>query len=144
MKRALAIVCLFASSAAAQVSTYVNPYNPYASSTSGTTIQLRPYVSLDRLHVQRQYLAVPSDYIAAGGTIWKVANQSTHAAGYRQYPNFPALNSTVGGSRAFGNGAAKSMQPLPLTAPLPVEISCDPYRDEKGCLSAYAGWGGPQ
>jgi hypothetical protein len=141
MKRALAMVFLLASSAAAQVGPSVNPYNPYASSTNGSTIPLRPYVSLDRLHVQRQYQAMPSDTVAIGGTVWKVASQSTHAAGFRQYPNYPALSSATNGSRAFGRVAAKGMQPLPLTAPLPIEISCDPYRDESGCLNAYAGLG---
>jgi hypothetical protein len=140
MKRALAMVFLLASPAVAQVGPYVNPYNPYAHSTNGSTVPLRPYVSLDRLHVQRRYQAMPSDTIAIGGTVWKVANQSTHAAGYRRYPNYPALSSATNGSRAFGRVAAKGMQPLPLTAPLPVEISCDPYLDANGCLGAYAGW----
>jgi hypothetical protein len=138
MKRALLVVCLAVSPAAAQVSPYSNPYNPYVSSSSGGTLQFRPYISLDRLNVQYQSRVIPLSYGAMGGTNWNVANVAPRAAAFRYYLHYPMMNAAGAGTGASGNPSAKSLQPLPFSAAPPVETACDPYQDEDGCLSEYA------
>jgi hypothetical protein len=140
MWRALLVVCLFASPAVAQVNSYVNPYNPYASSTSRGTVQFRPYVSVDRLHLVRQNRAAPTEYVAVSGSSAIILNANSRPAGFRSYPNYPSMGSSQIGSRVTNVTAAKSLQPLPMTAPPPVEIACNPYFDDDSCLSDYAGW----
>ena len=146
MRRALLLVGLIATSASAQVQSYVNPYNPYVSSATLGPMYAQPYVSLDRLHLQYQSRAMPSSFAATAGTLGTGTNSATVTSRYQQYPNYPSLNGlanspiSVGG---FSNTAAKGLQPLPLTAPRPVETACDPYLSSDGCLSEIAGWGGP-
>ncbi len=140
MWRALLVVCLLASPAAAQVNSYVNPYNPYASSTSRGAVRFRPYVSLDRLHLLHQNRAAPTEYFAVSGSSAIILSANSRPAGFRSYPNYPSMASSQIGSRASNVAAARSRQPLPMTAPKPVEIACNPYFDDDSCLSDYAGW----
>lgn len=140
MKRALVVIWLLASPAMAQVGPTRNPYNPYANSINRGSVQLRPYISLDRLNSQYQSRALHSNPIAANRAISHSANLTARAASFRYYPNYPS-NSMQMAAQVAGYAAARSLQPLPLSAPRPVETSCDPYTDDDGCLSDYAGWG---
>ena len=140
MKRALLLVCLLASPATAQVNSNFNPYNPYVNLTNRGPVSFRPYVSLDRLNIQRQNRVTSSGYFAANASSSAAANPNRRPAGFQYYPNYRLLNSPQYGSRGSGYTAAKAKQPLPLTAPLPVEYQCDPYLDDDGCLSEIAGW----
>jgi hypothetical protein len=140
MWRALALTCWLASPVLAQIGPYVNPYNPYASAAAGGHVQMRPFVSLDRLNLHYQTRVSPSSRVMVEGADWNVASPVSQAAAFRIYPHYPALNSARTVSRGFGKVAARTIQPRPFTAPRPVELACDPYNDNDGCLSEYAGW----
>jgi hypothetical protein len=136
MKRALLLACLCASPAAAQV----NSYNPYVNLNDRGPVSFRPYVSLDRLNIQHQYRVAPHRYFPTNVSSLSAANSSSRQSGFRYYPNYPSLSFSASGFRGSIDSATTAKNPLPMTAPLPVEYACDPYMDDDGCLSEIAGW----
>jgi hypothetical protein len=149
MIRSVLLTLLSALPAMAQVEsnpgTYTRgglPFRPYINTSTYRGNYLPSQIQYVYPSPTSYYAPATAGYAANGATSYSrppLVYRSTGAASFRYYPNYPSLNTPRSG---FGAGYATSVpkQPLPLTAPPPIENSCDPYLDDDGCLIETAGW----